>query len=181
MSAEPHLKALCGRVLSFKEDPRTAPDPGETYDYWEHGCVVIDGERIAIVGEAEAILPALSDAADISTFPNSLILPGFIDPHIHYPQTRVIASYGTQLLGWLERFTFVEEQKFLNPEHAHEAAVFFLDQLLSHGTTTASVYCTVHPSSVELFFAEASARNLRMIAGKTMMDRNAPAELTDTA
>lgn len=180
MSTETQRKALRGRVLTFNEDPRLI-EAGASYDYWEDGCVVIDDDRIAIVGDAAAILPALNGKAELATFTNDLILPGFIDPHIHYPQTRVMASYGSQLMDWLERYTFVEEQKFSDPEHAHATAVFFLDQLLANGTTTASVFCTVHPTSVELFFAEASARNLRMIAGKSMMDRNAPTELMDTA
>src|SRR5690606_13526653 len=92
-----------------------------------------------------------------------------------------IASYGTQLLEWLERYTFVEEQKFADPAHAASIARFFLDELLRNGTTTAVVYCTTHPASVEAFFAESERRRTRMVAGKMMMDRNAPAPLTDSA
>ena len=109
------------------------------------------------------------------------MLPGFIDAHIHYPQTRVIGSYGAQLLDWLNKYTFVEEQKFADLDHCEIVARFFLDELFRQGTTTACVYCTVHPASVEAFFTEAERRGARMIAGKVMMDRNAPPALRDTA
>ena len=109
-----------------------------------------------------------------------MILPGFIDAHIHYPQTRVIGSYGAQLLDWLQKYTFVEEQKFSDRAHADVVARFFLDEMFRQGTTTAVVYCTVRPESVDAFFAESERRGARMIAGKCMMDRNAPPALTDT-
>ena len=108
-------------------------------------------------------------------------MPGFIDAHIHYPQTQVIGSYGAQLLDWLHNYTFVEEQKFADPAHCARVADFFLDELFRSGTTTAMVYCTVHPSSVDAFFAAAEERGARMIAGKVMMDRDAPEALMDTA
>ena len=93
----------------------------------------------------------------------------------------MIASYGAQLLEWLQKYTFVEEQKFADPAHAERVAGFFLDELLRNGTTTAVVYCTVRPESAEAFFAESQRRNTRMIAGKVMMDRGAPEGLLDTA
>ena len=102
-------------------------------------------------------------------------MPGFIDPHIHFPQTQVIASYGAQLLEWLEKYTFVEEQKFADPAHAARNAEFFLDELARNGTTTACVYCTAHPVSAEALFAAAHRRNAGMIAGNAVMNRNAPA------
>ncbi len=108
-------------------------------------------------------------------------MPGFIDAHIHYPQTQVIGSYGAQLLDWLHNYTFVEEQKFADPGHCARIAEFFLDELFRCGTTTAMVYCTVHPQSADAFFAEAERRGARMIAGKVMMDRDAPEALKDTA
>jgi guanine deaminase len=108
-------------------------------------------------------------------------MPGFVDTHIHYSQTDIITSYGEQLLDWLERFTFPAERKFEDPAHAAEVAEFFLDELLKNGTTTAAVFCTVHPASADAFFAAASARNLRMAAGKVLMDRNCPEFLRDTA
>ena len=118
--------------------------------------------------------------AKVDDWSGKLILPGFIDAHIHYPQTRVIGSYGAQLLDWLHKYTFVEEQKFADPAHAAAVAEFFLDELFRNGTTTAVVYCTVKPQSAEAFFAASERRGARMIAGKVMMDRDAPLELTDT-
>ena len=110
-----------------------------------------------------------------------LVLPGFIDPHIHFPQTQVIASYGAQLLEWLNKYTFVEEQKFADPGHCAANARFFFDELLRNGTTTAVAFCSVHPQSAEAFFAESERRGTLMLGGKVMMDRNAPEGLRDTA
>jgi guanine deaminase len=108
-------------------------------------------------------------------------MPGFIDTHLHYPQTDMIASAAPGLLPWLETYTFPTERRFSDPQHAREVAGFFLDELTRCGTTTAMVYCTVHPSSVEAFFTESEARNMRMVAGKVMMDRHCPDFLCDTA
>ena len=143
--------------------------------------MLIDNGLIAAVGEAAAILRARPEGASVDDHRGKLVAPGFIDAHIHYPQTRVIGSYGAQLLDWLNKYTFVEEQKFADPDHCDVVARFFLDELFRQGTTTACVYCTVHPQSVEAFFAEAERRGARMIAGKVMMDRNAPPGLMDTA
>ncbi len=109
------------------------------------------------------------------------MLPGFIDCHVHYPQISIIGAHGEQLLDWLNKYTFVAEQKFADAAHARETARVFLKECLRAGTTTAAVFCTVHPQSVDAFFEESSALNMRMIAGKVLMDRNAPAALTDTA
>ena len=92
----------------------------------------------------------------------------------------MIASHGTQLMEWLERYTFPAELRFADPIHARETAGFFLDALLTNGTTTALVFPTVHAASVDAFFTEAAARSLRMISGKVLMDRGAPAALLDT-
>jgi len=162
-------KALRGRVLTF--------DSPETYRYWPDGAIVIEGGLIISVGEASALPPGLPT----EHFPGKLLLPGLIDAHIHYPQTGVIASYGTQLLDWLNRYTFPAEQSLRDPAIAAGIARFFLDELLRNGTTTAAVYCTVHPESAEAFFTESARRNTRMIAGKVLMDRNAPPGLIDTA
>jgi guanine deaminase len=177
---EPDARALRGRLLDFLEDP-AAVGAAASHRYHHDGLLIIEGGRIAKVGDARALLPELRTGTPVDEYPDCLILPGLIDSHIHYPQTQVIASYGAQLLDWLNRYTFVEEQKFGKPAHAARVAGFFLDELLRNGTTTAVVYCTVHPESVEAFFVESERRNTRMIAGKVMMDRNAPAALTDTA
>src|SRR5690606_9311322 len=104
-----------------------------------------------------------------------------IDPHIHFPQMQVIGSYAAALLEWLNTYTFVEEQKFVDPVHAGRIASSFFDALIRHGTTSAAAYCSVHPASVDAFFGEAAARNMLMVGGKVMMDRNAPPGLLDTA
>ncbi|MDJ0936646.1 MAG: amidohydrolase family protein, partial [Kiloniellales bacterium] len=173
-------RAIRGRLLSFLDDPATAGAEA-SHSYIEDGLLVIAEGRIAQVGEAKGLLGKLPKGLPVDHYPDDLILPGFIDPHIHYPQTQVIASYGAQLLDWLERYAFVEELKFADPGHAARVAVFFLDELLRNGTTTAAVYCTVHAASVEAFFAESERRNTRMLAGKVLMDRRAPAGLLDTA
>ena len=147
----------------------------------EDGAVAIRDGLVEALGEARDVLSRTPPDASIDDHSGCLILPGFIDAHIHYPQTQVIGSYGAQLLDWLHNYTFVEEQKFADPEHCASVASFFLDELFRCGTTTAMVYCTVHPQSVDAFFAEAERRGARMIAGKTMMDRDAPAGLLDTA
>ncbi len=173
-------RAIRGRILTFSDDPAEVGAEA-SHRYLQDGLVVIDDGRIAQVGEASALLALLDEGVSVDHYPDALVMPGFIDLHIHFPQTQVIASYGAQLLDWLERYTFVEEQKFADPEHAERVARFFLDELQRNGTTTAAVYASVHPQSVEAFFTEAHKRNARMIAGKVLMDRNAPDALLDTA
>ena len=168
-------KGLRGRLLTFAD----GADP-EGYRYEADGLILIRDGLIEAVGPAAELLPRLPLGAAVDHYPDSLILPGLIDTHIHYPQTQVVASYGAQLLEWLQKYTFVEEQKYADPRHAEAGAHFFLDELLRNGTTTAAVYCTVHPESVEAFFTEAERRRMRMIAGKVMMDRSAPESLLDT-
>ena len=173
-------RAVRGRLLEFLDDP-AAVGAQASHRHHHDGLLLIEDGRIARAGDAAALLPGLPAGTPVDAYPDCLILPGLIDAHIHYPQTRVIASYGAQLLEWLHKYTFVEEQKFGDPAHAATIAGFFLGELLRNGTTTAAVYCTVHPESVAAFFAESERRNTRMIAGKVLMDRNAPAALTDTA
>jgi guanine deaminase len=174
------VRAIRGRLLTFLDDPHVVGEAA-SHRYVEDGIVLVADGRIVRAGEASAILPTLPPDAPIDRYPDALVLPGLIDLHVHYPQTQVIASYGAQLLDWLEKYTFVAEQEFAESRHAAAIARFFLDELLRNGTTTAAVYCTVHPQSVEAFFAEAARRNLRMIAGKVLMDRGAPPALLDTA
>ena len=164
-----------GRLLSFRDAPRD----GGGHDYIEDGALRIENGLIAEVGEARDVIARAPAGTLVDDHAGKLILPGFIDTHIHYPQTRVIGSYGTQLLEWLQKYTFVEEQKFSDPAHAAAVAKFFLEELFRQGTTTAVVYCTVAPQSAEALFAESERRSARMIAGKVMMDRNAPPALTD--
>ena len=171
--------ALRGRLFWFVDDPQTAGEAA--HRYVEDGLLVIENGLIKAAGEARDLLRTLPADADIVDHRPHLIMPGFIDAHIHMPQTQVVASYGAQLMEWLNKYTFVEEQKLGEQGHAEKLSRFFLDELLANGTTTAAVYCSVHSQSAEAFFAESQRRNTRMIAGKVMMDRNAPEALTDTA
>ncbi len=167
---------LRGAVLDFRHDPFLAADALAVLD---DGMVGIDQGRIAWVGPAAEARPAAGEA--VAHHRDCLIAPGFIDTHVHYPQLGMVAAYGAQLLDWLERYTFPAEARFADPAHAAGVASAFLDQLLAAGVTTACVYCTVHPASVDAFFAESERRNTRMVAGKVLMDRHAPPALLDTA
>jgi guanine deaminase len=171
--AELSVRAIRGRLLSFERAPAGAGD-AQSYRYVDDGMVVVKDGRITQAGPAGEIAAQLPAGTPVDHYPGALILPGFIDPHIHYPQTQVIASYGAQLLEWLEKYTFVEEQKFGDPAHAARNADFFLDELARNGTTTAVAYCSAHPGSADTLFAAAHKRNVGMIAGNAIMNRNGP-------
>ena len=168
-----------GAVLTFRQDPGEHDVP-DAYDYWPDGMLIVSGAHIEIAGPAAALLDRVGPQTPVMDHGGRLILPGFIDTHIHYPQTDVIASAGRNLLDWLERYTFPAEQRFGDAAHAREVADFFLDELLANGTTTAQVLGTVHKVATTAFFEAAAARTLRMIAGKLLMDRNCPDALQDT-
>ncbi len=178
--ADKAARAVRGRVLTFTKDPALAGSE-PSHLYLRDGVVVVRDGMIEAVGEATTLLPTLPAGTAVDHYPEHLVMPGFIDTHIHYPQTRVIGSYGAQLLEWLQTYTFPTEERLRDPEYAAATARFFVTELLRNGTTTAAVYCTVHPASVEAFFTESERRGTRMIAGKVMMDRNAPSGLVDTA
>ncbi len=170
-------KVLRGRVLSFVDAPQ-GRDDRQSYRYIEDGAVVVGGDgRIAAVDD---FTPQMADGHEVVDHRGKLIVPGFIDPHIHFPQLQVIGSYAANLLEWLNTYTFVEEQRFGDEAHAARIAVAFFDELIRNGTTTAAAYCSVHPQSVDAFFAEAARRDMLMVGGKVMMDRNAPPALCDT-
>ncbi|MFC3568748.1 guanine deaminase [Paracoccus simplex] len=163
-----------GRTLSFHADPAEVEN---AFTYHEDGAIVTENGKIAAIGDYASLRdPALPE---IDHRPH-LILPGFIDTHIHFPQVQVIASWGAQLLDWLNTYTFPEESRFAQQGHAPAMAERFLDLLLQHGTTTAVAFCSVHPQSAEALFQAAEARGMAMIAGKVMMDRNAPEAVLDT-
>ncbi|HEY9056190.1 MAG TPA: guanine deaminase [Aurantimonas sp.] len=172
--------AIRGRLLWFDADPAEEGE-GQAVRYVADGLVVVDNGIIRQVGEASVLLPRLRSETPVVDHRPYLIMPGFIDPHLHMPQTQVIASYGTELMEWLAKYTFPEENRYGDPAVAAEGARFLIDELLANGTTTAGVYCTTHPESVDAFFIEAARRGLRMVAGKVMMDRGAPPALLDTA
>ncbi|MEX0346218.1 MAG: guanine deaminase [Rhizobiaceae bacterium] len=172
-------RLIRGRLLSF----RRAPEAADDYDccaYVEDGAVLVLDGVIVASGSFEEVSAEASVNCPIDDHRPNLLLPGLIDTHIHYPQMQVIGSWGAQLLDWLNKYTFVEEQKFGDAGHADRIAGCFFDEMVRHGTTTAVAYCSVHRESAESFFSEAERRNMRMIGGKVMMDRNAPDALTDT-
>lgn len=168
---------LRGRVLTFVSEPQGLDDTA-SYRYFEDGAVTVADGKVVAVGDYDA--GAVGNAEIIDHRPH-LILPGFIDMHLHYVQSQMIASYAGSLLEWLNTYTFVEEQKFSQQGHAGAVAAAFYDELIRNGTTTAVAYCSSHPRSVDAFFGEAEKRNMLMIGGKVMMDRNAPEALCDTA
>ena len=171
-------KAIRARLFWFVTDPAVAGDAA--WRYIEDGLVYIVGGIIEKIGPTEdvtSLLPAETPVVDHRPY---ILMPGFIDTHLHFPQTQVIASYGAQLLDWLNKYTFPEELRYADPALCKTNATFFMDTLLAHGTTTAVAYGSVHPQSMEAYFSEALSRNMRMIGGKVMMDRNAPSALLDT-
>ncbi len=174
------VSAYRGTVLHFLADPGERDDP-HALQLFEDGLLVIEQGRVKAAGPAQQLLSSLPKGAELTDYSDCVLMPGFIDTHIHYPQVDIIASYGAQLLDWLERYAYPAEQRFADASHAREAADFFLTELLRNGTTTALVFASVHALSVEMFFEQAAARNLRMIAGKVLMDRNCPEALRDTA
>ena len=178
--ADGSSRAIRGRALTFVRTPLGAGD-AESYRYFQDGIIVVTDGRIELVGPADELAARLPAGTAVDRYEDALILPGFIDPHIHYPQTQVIASYGAQLLEWLEKYTFVEEQKFADPRHAARNAEFFLDELARNGTTTALAYCSAHPASAEALFTAARRRGVGMIAGTAIMNRNGPTGLLEPA
>ena len=169
---------LLGQTLSFGGDP-FVEGPGAAR-HEGRGGVLVEGGRIVATGPAEALRAAHPRAA-VTDYGKALISAGFVDAHAHYPQTAIIASWGKRLIDWLNTYTFPEEMRLADPAYAGAIAARYFDLVLAHGTTTVCSFATIHPESVEAFFAEARARGLRALAGKTCMDRNAPAGLRDSA
>lgn len=180
-SIEP-ITGLRGAMLSFQRDPFLYGVDG-AYQYLDDALIVMKAGKIVAVGEASQLLlqiAPLEDVVAITHYRDSLILPGFIDSHVHYPQTEIIASYGQQLLDWLNDYTFVAEQKFQDRAYADQVAKIFLTEQHRNGVTSSTVFCTVYPESVEALFTEAEKYNMRIMAGKVCMDQNAPEALLDT-
>ncbi len=172
-------KAIRGSFLDFIDDPFYRSE-ADCVRYLADGLLVLVNGRVQDFGNYTD-LKAKYGEIPITEYPGRLIMPGFIDTHIHYPQTEMIAAYGEQLLEWLNQYTFPTETKFKDKAYAYGVAEVFLDELLRNGTTTALVFASVFPQSVDAFFEAAERRNLCMIAGKVMMDRNAPDSICDTA
>lgn len=173
-----NLQAYRASLLHFTNDPAFHQN---AYAWHEDGLLIIQDGKVLAADDYAELKNSLPEATSVQDYRGKIVMPGFIDTHVHYPQTDMIASPAAGLLPWLETYTFPTEQKFSDANHASEVASFFLDELLRCGTTTAMVYCTVHAESVEAFFTASEARNLRMVAGKVLMDRNCPEFLRDTA
>jgi guanine deaminase len=159
------------------DDP--AGDTAASYAYHADGLLVVEDGLIVACDDYAVLRPRLGETP-VQALPGRLITPGFVDLHIHFPQLDVIAAHGQQLLEWLDRHVFPAEAAFADPAHAADAAAFFVDELLRNGTTTALVFGSSHKASVDALFAEAAGRDMRLIAGKTLMDRNAPADVCDS-
>lgn len=165
-------KGYRGRLFDFENDH--SGQPGKSYRYFNDGLLIVEDGRVAEAGDYKAIMEKQSTDFEIENFGKALIMPGFFDLHVHSVQTKAIASFGKELLEWLDNYIFPTEQKFKDPDYAREHTRFFLRQLLSNGTTTAMVYPSVDGTSSEALFELASEMNMRIISGNTWMDRNAP-------
>jgi guanine deaminase len=171
-------RAYRAALLHALDDPSRAPAK-DAVAYHADGLLVVEDGHIAASGAYAELAPTLPADIPVESLPGRLITPGFVDAHVHYPQVDVMGAWGPQLLDWLADHTFPAERAFADRRHAEESAGFFLDQLLRNGTTSALVFCTVHKASAEALFEAALARNMRLTAGKVLMDRNAPADLVD--
>ena len=169
--------AVLGRIAHCLTRPGA---DGHGVEYFDDGALLIADGIVRACGPAKSLLPA-EGSLEIIDHRGQLILPGFVDCHIHYPQTDIIASFGKQLLTWLETYTFPAEARFADLAVATDTAEFFVNELLRNGTTTALVFATVHPGSVDALFTAAARRNMRIAAGKVLMDRHCPENLRDTA
>ena len=170
---------LLGQTLHFTGDPF---DRGweAVSQHQTHGAVLLRDGHIAAVGPA-ASLRRDHPQVPVTDYGAALISAGFVDAHMHYPQTGIIASWGKRLIDWLNTYTFPEELRLADPTIAATVAARSLDLALAHGTTTQASFCTSHPASVDAYFSAAALRNMRVVAGKTCMDRNVPDGLRDTA
>lgn len=167
------VTAIRGSFWDCVDDPFYRSE-AESVRYIPDGLLILERGRVSAFGAYEILKDRYSGIETTAYPAGMLIVPGFIDLHIHYPQTEMIASYGAQLMEWLEQYTFPTEAKFKDADYAREIAVFFLDELLKNGTTTALVLPTIFPQSVAVLFEEAQRRNMRLIAGQVLMSRNAP-------
>lgn len=173
------MEALRASILHCLADPGEGSKPA-AWEYFEDGLLAVHDGRIVDAGPADAVRARLPADIEVTDYAGKLIVPGFIDCHVHFPQLDIIGSYGAQLLDWLNQYAYPVEAKFADPDHAREVANAFVDELLRNGTTTALVFGTVHAHSADAIFEAAEARNMRLIAGKVLMDSNCPEELRDS-
>ena len=170
MTNSPGRTILRGQTLAFNADPFIVDGP-EAYSHTENGMVFLRDGKIEAVGSASELTPRIEEADTVHDHGDKLIMAGFVDTHVHYPQLGIIGSWGTQLIDWLNTYTFPEEARFGDADHARATAKAFVNQCLANGISTASVFCTVHEQSVDALFSETDALGMRMLAGKVLMDR----------
>ncbi len=173
------LKGFRGRLFDFANDSSPATT-GNKYRYFADGLLLVEAGKVVAAGDYGSLCHEAS-GAEIVDYGRNLIMPGFVDAHVHSVQTKIIASYGKELLDWLESYVFPAETLFEQPEYARIHTSFFLKQLLKNGTTTAAVFSSVHAAAAEALFEEALKLNMRIIGGNTWMDRNAPEALCQPA
>lgn len=174
-------RAVRGRFLDIQHTVSQAADIPQAIRYLEDGLVITTEGKITWFGTWQDGQHLLNEDMPFEHYPEQLIVPGFIDTHIHFPQTEMVGAYGEQLLEWLNTYTFPTELQFKDKAYADQIAAFFVQELLKNGTTTALVFCSVHAESVDALFEVAEQHHMRLIAGKVMMDRHAPEDLCDTA
>ena len=172
------MEAWRASLLHCLADPGESSEPS-AWEYVEDGLLVVSDGRGVAAGEAEALLRTLPADARVTECRDKLIVPGFIDCHVHFPQLDIVGSFGAQLLEWLNQYAYPAEKRFADPDHAREVAGVFVDELLRNGTTSALVFGTVHAHSADAIFEAAEAKGMRLIAGKVLMDINCPEELRD--
>ena len=177
---QPTTTAVRGPLIRYRDDPFLTGRE-DAFVHEPDGLLICQDGKITAAGDYTALRDRLPAGVVPTHYPDHLISAGFIDTHIHYVQTGIIAAFGSQLIDWLNHYTFVEEQRFADSAYASRVASAFCDELLRNGTTTALTFCAVYPESVDALFEEASKRNMRIAAGKVLMDRNAPEALLDTA
>lgn len=181
MSSVIATTAIRGRFLDIQNTVTQADEIHDQVRYIEDGLLITEQGKIQWFGPWSEGQHWLSPNMKFKHYPDQLIIPGLIDTHIHFPQTEMVGAYGEQLLQWLESYTFPTEMQFQDQAYADHIAQFFIQELLKNGTTTALVFCSVHPSSVNALFNAAQQYHMRIIAGKVLMDRNAPESLCDNA
>ena len=175
------ITVIRGRFLDIQKTVAQANQIADQVRYLEDGVLITEQGKIRWFGTWNDAQDHLPINIEIQHYPEQLIIPGMIDTHIHFPQTEMVGAYGEQLLSWLNTYTFPTEIQFKDKAYASEIAKFFVNELLKNGTTTALVFCTVHPESVDALFEAAEQHQMRLIAGKVMMDRHAPEALCDSA
>lgn len=181
MSGQHSLKAIRGNFLDIVKTVEQPEEIESHLRFIEDGLMLLRSGKVEWFGTWQEGKHLIPEGIRVRDYSGKMIVPGFVDTHIHYPQSEMVGAYGEQLLEWLNKHTFPAERRYNDIEYAREMSAFFIKQLLRNGTTTALVFGTVHPESVDALFEAAHNINMRMIAGKVMMDRNAPDYLLDTA